>query len=292
MLEIRVTTIKKAKTSIQDERARSRKRKRKSPIMEEYEEYLKKLERGKAIGFTLNEGNKYQTIKYRLNNAAKSLGMKNLKIERAGNKVILYKEVRPRTGRVVQHKAEVPPLQDEAKEEQYLYEFEYQPEPEPEPEPESESTRPDAPTIQSMFAPTPTQGLAHTPTPTPTPVQEQEILTFDFDEEWEVPMVHGYKTCEARLERYAGDTFEAFGHEFVITKVEHLPLDHISQKWFKQHGFFSPREFQEVWKQRHKGVFDLEQEAWLHHFTRGFEPPIEPLIEPDSDVYPEAEVQD
>lgn len=280
MLEVKVTTINKAKTSIQEERAGNRKRKRKSPIIEEYEGYLKKLERGKAIAFTLKEGDKYQTIKYRLSNAAKSLGMKNLKIERAGNKVIFYKEARPRTWNVVQQEAEVSPLQDDSREEQSLYDSEY------EPEPKSELASPDAPTIQSTFAPTPTPAL--TPAPTGPMPEQEELLSFDFDEESEVPMIYGYKTCEARLEKYAGSTFAAFGHEFVITKVEHLPLYDISQKWFKQHGLFSPREFQEVWRQCHKGVFDPEQKAWLHHFTRGFEP----SIQPDSDVYPESEVQD
>ena len=283
MLETRVTTIRKAKASIQDEKVKSRKRRKKSPLMEEYEGYLKKLERGKAIGFALKEGDKYQTIKYRLNNAAKSLGIKNLKIERAGNKVVFYKEVRPRTRTVVQHKAEVSPLQDESKEEQYLYESEYQP------EPESEPARPDAPATQSAFAATAAQDLTDTPTSAPMPEQEEELLAFDFDEEWEEPMVHGQKACEARIERYASTTFEAFGYPFVITKAEQLALGDISQKWFKQHGFFSPREFQEVWKQRHEGVFDPEQKAWLHHFRRGFDTP----IEPDSDVYPEQpEVQD
>jgi len=282
MLEIKVTTIKKAKASIKDEKVNSRKRKTKSPIMEEYEAYLKQLERGKAIGFTIKEGDKYQTIKYRLKNAAKSLGVKNLKIERAGNKVIFYKEARPRPRTVVQYKEEASPLQDETKEEQYLYGFEYQP------EPESELASPDAPATQPMFAPTPTQEPAYTMTPTPVPGQEEELLILDFDEEWEVPLIHGYKTCEAKVERYPGTTFEAFGHDFVITKVEQLPLHDISQKWFKQHGLFSPREFQEVWKQRHKGVFDPELKVWLHHFNRGFEPP----IESDSDIYPEPEVQD
>jgi len=286
MLEIKVSTIKKAKASIQEERTRSRKRRKKAPIIEAYEEYLKQLERGKAIGFTLKEGDKYQTIKYRLNNAAKSLGMKNLKIERAGNKVIFYKEVRPRTGKAVQRTEDAWPMQDETREEQYLYDSEY------EAEPKSELASPDAPTIQPAFALTPQLGLADTPTPTSTPRQEEELLTFDFDEEWEVPMIHGYKTCEARFEKYAGNAFEAFGHQFAITKVEYLPLGHIAQKWFRQHGLFSPREFQEVWKQRYKGVFDPEQKAWLHHFSRGFEPPIEPPIELDSDAYPEPGVHD
>jgi len=156
MLEIKVITVKKAKADIQDVKTKSRKIRRKSPIIEEYEGYLNKLERRKAIEFTLKEGDKYQTIKYRLNNAAKSLGIKNLKIERAGNKVIFYKEVRPRTRKIVPHKAEVSPPQDETQQEQYLYEFEYQP------ELETGTRPPDADAIQSTFAPASTQDLAHT----------------------------------------------------------------------------------------------------------------------------------
>lgn len=284
MLEIRISTIRKAKASIRDEKANIRKKRKKSPIMEEYEGYLKKLERGKAIGFTLKEGDKCQTIKYRLNTAAKSLGIKNLKIERAGNKVICYKEVRPRTRKAAQYEAEVSPLHDESKEDQYLYEFEYQ----PEPEPESEPAGPDTSSTQSAFAATAAQDLTDIPPSAPPTEQEEELLAFDFDEEWEEPMVHGQKTCEARIERYASTNFEAFGYPFVITKAEQLTLGDISQKWFKQHGLFNPREFQEVWKQRHGGVFDPEQKAWLHHFRRGFDAP----IEPDWDVYAEPEVQD
>jgi len=274
MLEVKVTTIRKAKTLIHDERTKSRKHRKKSPIIEAYEEYLKRLERGKAITITLNKSDKYQTIKYRLNNAAKSLGIKSLKIERAGNRVIFYKEVGPRAREAAQHEAVIWPVQQDRSDEQNPYESEYEPE------------SPDTPAIQSTF--TPTQDLTHRPTPTPTPGQKEELLAFDFDEEWEEPMIHGQKTCESRIGEYTGNTFKAFGHNFVVTEVEQLPLGDISQKWFKQHGLFSPREFQEIWKQRHRGEFDTKQIVWLHHFKRGFEPP----IEPDSDIYLESEVQD
>jgi len=286
MLEIKVTTLNKAKSLIHHERVKSRKRKKKSPIIEEYEEYLKRLERRKAIEFTLKEGDKYQTIKYRLNNAAKSLGIKNLKIERAGNKVIFYKEVRPRTRRVEQykeqHEEDAWPVQEESVEEGYLNKYEF--EPEAEYEPESEPTSPDASAIQSTFAPTPEEDLTHTPVTTPISEQE-ELQAFDFDEEWEEPMIHGQKTCEASVEEYTGSFFKAFGHEFFITKVERISLGEISQRWFKQLGHFSPREFQEIWKQRYKEGFDPEQLVWLHHFKRGFEPPVEPEL----DSYPEPE---
>jgi hypothetical protein len=276
MLEIKVTTLNKAKSLIHEERVRNRKRKKKSPIIEEYEEYLKKLERRKAIEFILKEGDKYQTIKYRLNNAAKSLGIKNLKIERAGNKVVVYREVRPRTRRLEQYKEQPEedawPVQEENGEEEYLHKYE------PEPEPESEPTSQEAPAIQSTFEPTPEQDLTHMPIPTLMSEQE-ELLAFDFDEEWEEPMIHGQKTCEASADQYTGGTFEAFGHEFFVTKVERISLGEISQRWFKQHGHFSPREFQEIWKQRYKGGFDPEQMVWLHHFKRGFEPSIEPELD-------------
>ncbi|MGB3129145.1 MAG: hypothetical protein WBC11_05440 [Dehalococcoidia bacterium] len=276
MLEVKVTTIRKAKSLIHDERTKGRKHRKKSPIMKEYEEYLTNLERGKAITITLNKSDKYQTIKYRLNNAAKSLGIKNFKIERAGSKVIFYKEVRPRARKAAQHEAAIWPVQQDRSDEQNPYESEY--------EPESDAEPALADATQSTFETTATEDLG----PTLTPGQKEELLAFDFDEEWEEPMIHGQKTCEAHIEEYTGNTFKAFGHNFVVTEVEQLPLGDISQKWFKQHGLFSPREFQEIWKQRHKGEFDAKQLVWLHHFKRGFEPP----IEPDSDIYLESEVQD
>ena len=274
MLEVKVTTIRKAKSLIHDERTKSRKHRKKSPIIEAYEEYLKRLERGKAITITINEGDKYQTIKYRLNNAAKSLGIKSLKIERAGNRVIFYKEVRPRARKAAQHEAVIWPVQQDRSDEQNLYESEYEPDAEPAL----------ADVTQSTFETTATEDLG----PTLMPEEVGSVLELCFDEEWEEPMIHGQKTCEACIEEYTGNTFKAFGHDFVVTEVEQLPLGDISQKWFKQHGLFSPREFQEIWKQRHREEFDPKQIVWLHHFKRGFEPP----IEPDPDIYLESEVQD
>ncbi len=97
MPEFRVVTVNKARALIREEKLRNRDGRKKSAIVLEYEKYLMNLERGKAIGIALDEGDNVQTIKYRLRNAAKSLGIKNLKIERAGDKVIVYRETRPRT---------------------------------------------------------------------------------------------------------------------------------------------------------------------------------------------------
>ncbi len=104
------------------------------------------------------------------------------------------------------------------------------------------------------------------------------FLELKFDEECEMPMVHGIKSCETRVDRFAGDGFEAFGHQYVITSVKQLPLGEVQQKWFKLHGLFSPREFKEVWKQHNKD-FDPEQKVWVHQFTRGFTPPPEPDLD-------------
>jgi hypothetical protein len=102
------------------------------------------------------------------------------------------------------------------------------------------------------------------------PVVEDELV---FDEELEEPMLRGYKTCEARANRFDGTGFEAFGRYYVITKVEQLSLGDVSENWFREHGHFSTKEFREIWKQRHGGLLDPDQKVWLHHFERGFEPP-------------------
>ena len=99
MLDLKVTTVNKAKNIISDEKRKSIIKRKKTPVILEYESYLKRLERGKAITITLKESDKFQTIKYRLRNAAGNLGIKNIKIERAGDKVIVYREIKPRARR-------------------------------------------------------------------------------------------------------------------------------------------------------------------------------------------------
>ena len=260
MLDIRVTTVNKAKILINEEKTRTRKKRKKSPIIAEYEEYLKKLERGKALTFTLKNSDKYQTIKYRLNIAAKSLGIKNLKIERSGDMVIFYREVKTRVKKADEIEDMAVVSQRKTGTKRHIIKAEREPEPdvdfidESTAEPAMEPGDEEEPVAELSFE----------------SAEAGTLLGFDFDEEWEIPLIHGYKTCETTVDRYDGDTFEAFGHQFVLTKVEQLPLSEVQQKWFKQHGLFSPREFQEVWKQSHGGVFDSEQKVWVHQFKRGF----------------------
>jgi hypothetical protein len=231
MLDVKITTVRKAKSAIEEKRARNRKRRRKAPIIEEYERYLRMLERGKAITFELNDGDKFQTIRYRLNSAAKSIGAKNLKVERAGSTVVVYKEAKPRARKVGRRDGEM-----------------------------REIGLDDVPVEEVAEAVE--DGIG--------PVAEDELV---FDEELEEPMLRGYKTCEARAQRFDGTGFEAFGRYYVITKVEQLTLGEVSETWFREHGHFSTKEFREIWKQRHGGLLDPDQKVWLHHFERGFEPP-------------------
>jgi hypothetical protein len=268
MLDFRVTTVRKAAARLEDEKIKIRIERKKSPIILEYERYLMNLERGKAIEITLKDGDKFQTIRYRLNTAAKSLRIKNLRIRRSGNKVMCYREAQPRqvsgAGRMrrtapvrgdTQANATMAKLHDEhgmgAVDEEATWQESL-----PEGEPEDR--------------------IVEAPAPVPTPPEAAPLLELKFDEECEMPMVHGIKTCETRERRYAREGFEAFGHQYVITKVEQLPLGEVQQRWFKQHGLFSPREFKEVWRHNHNGDFDPEQKVWVHHFSRGFAPPPQP----------------
>jgi hypothetical protein len=188
MLDVDVTTLGKAKSLINNEKTKIRKSRKKSPIIQEYEGYLMKLERGKAITLTLKEEDIYQTIKYRFNKAAKYLGINNLKIEHSGNKVICYREVKPRGIKFVQDKILLDNVYEEPGEEQY-----------PE-EAESEAEHDIEPAITDESDSEPTM---ETDTPDDSPPASQpdsisdveELLVFDFDEEWEVPMIYGHKTC-------------------------------------------------------------------------------------------------
>ncbi len=271
MPNIKVTTVRKARGIIEDEKAMSRKRRRKSPVMLEYESYLLRLERGKAIEITLKDGDKFQTIRYRLNNAARSLRIKNLRIQRAGNKVICYREAQARAGSAADKTIQIEPVREGFKGRQ--------PRVESLAKPASGAVPEDYVASEPVLTPKPKDLPVEAPAPLPE--ESGHIFEFEFDEECEMPMVYGVKTCETRAQRYAHENFEAFGHQYVITKVKQLPLGEVQQKWFKQHGLFSPREFKEVWRQRNKGDFDPEQMVWVHQFKRGFAPPTEPDEEYD-----------
>jgi hypothetical protein len=278
MADMWVTTVGRARASIKEQKVMSIKRRKKSSIMLEYESYLMRLERGKAIEITLKDEDKFQTIRYRLNNAAKSLRIRNLRIQRAGSKVICYREPQPRGVGVAEEIAQPPQPRKAAKRTRTEKKAVGQVAPEPVSEAPLETepaVTPEVPDVQPE-APEPQE-----PEPARVAQAVDQISKLEFDEECEMPLVHGIKTCETRVERYGRAGFEAFGHQYVITKVEQLPLGEVQQKWFKQHGLFSPREFKEVWKQRNGGDFNPEKMVWVHQFQRGFAPPSEPEEEFD-----------
>jgi hypothetical protein len=265
MLDFRVTTVRKAAARLEDEKTKIRRARKKSPIIIEYERYLMNLERGKALEIMLKDGDKFQTIRYRLNTAAKSLRIRNLKIRRSGNCVMCYRETQARSNSGAGRMRSTAKVRSTTRDMQAGIQ--------PRDEQELAAVEEDATWPESLPESEPGAQIDEAPTPVPPPQEAAPLLKFEFDEECEMPMVHGIKTCETREQRYAREGFAAFGHQYVISKVEQLPLGEVQQKLFKQHGLFSPREFKEVWKHHHKGDFDPEQKVWVHHFSRGFAPP-------------------
>ena len=283
MPEFSFITVNRAKTLLKKEKVKVKGKRKKSPVIEEYEKYLRNLERGKAIGITLKKDDKFQTIKYRLKRAAISLGIQNLKIERAGDKVIVYREIKSRARKAEERTMEPRPVREEPLEELSPGEAGLEASPQLDldvfgPSPGSPPPPSASPEAEPVFEPTDVQAAA--PDTAPAPRQDSEIL--EFDEEWQELMIHGQKTCLTRAEKYGSRAFEAFGDEYVITKVEHMTLGDIAEKRFKEHGFYSPREFREVWKKSHRGEFNPEQKVWLHHFKKAFEL----SDQPDADAYP------
>lgn len=274
MLDIELMSLRKAKSMIQKAREMSKKAKKKSPVMQEYEGYLKELGKNKAAIVNLKEDDKFLTIKYRLRTAAKSLGVENLRIEKCGDKVLLYRESKPRVevasdktsaeiAQTMQGREAVDDSEEEVLEDKVIRK-----------QAGSREGR-QRQEEEGLQLAGPAQ-VAAEPNREDDDRQQDEGLVFG--EEWEEALQRCYKVCETRIEKYAGDTFEAFGIEFVVTKRQQLPLSEVAENWFRENGCYSPREFKEVWKQAHGGVFDPEQMVWLHHFKKPYDSPAQQEI--------------
>lgn len=90
-----------------------------------------------------------------------------------------------------------------------------------------------------------------------------------FQERFKQPMLNGTKTWTSRTKRYGapGDTFEAFGCEFEILKVERLILQDIIEHW-KEEGCNSREDFLQVLKKLHpKRRFDPSERWYVHVFS-------------------------
>lgn len=87
-------------------------------------------------------------------------------------------------------------------------------------------------------------------------------------------MLDGSKTCTTRNKQYGerGDTFERWGHVFMLTNVYRLKLRDVRDLMFKAEGFAKPQDFVTVWNDIHQGRgFSPEQVAWVHEFMKGSE---------------------
>ena len=83
------------------------------------------------------------------------------------------------------------------------------------------------------------------------------------------PMLDGQKVMTTRSKKYGniGDTFEAFGEEFIITSVFKLSLGHIAVMYHKEEGFKSKQDFIKLWKKLHPRVgYVPERIYWVHVF--------------------------
>ena len=91
-----------------------------------------------------------------------------------------------------------------------------------------------------------------------------------FKARFKEPMLSGRKTWTSRTKCYgrSGDIFEAFGHEFIIEKIETKMLLEVARHWLEE-GCKSKLDFIELWKKIHprKG-FDSYQWVHVHIFRR------------------------
>ncbi len=283
-MDVEMISVNRARSLIAEEKSKGKRPKTKSPVIEQYEALLKGLGRRRSLLLTLGENDKFPTVKYRLNSAARCLGITNLKIERAGNKVVVYripkKAVRTSVAsRVRQMETTAPSATRferkrasealvepaEVPDETTYREFELQ-------GTSSEGTEQafDQPLGEETEERQMAQTLDEVPEDGLPGTCEDELF---FDEEWQELMLRGRKTCTTLTKQYEGKTFQAFGDEYFVTKVEQMELGEVAQKRFREHGCYSPKEFRELWKMHHERSFDPEQKVWVHHFKKAFEVP-------------------
>lgn len=91
-----------------------------------------------------------------------------------------------------------------------------------------------------------------------------------FKERFREPMIRGLKTWTSRTKRYGkpGDTFEVFGQEFLIEKVERRTLADVAEH-YKEEGCSSWSDFVDVWESIHRRKgFNTWQRVYVHVFRR------------------------
>ena len=91
-----------------------------------------------------------------------------------------------------------------------------------------------------------------------------------FLERFKGPLLDDRKTWTSRSKRMAdpGDTFPAFGHDFLVEKVERRMLDDVANHWSEE-GCISKEDFIEVWKTIHYRVGYAGSRRVHVHIFRG-----------------------
>ena len=95
-------------------------------------------------------------------------------------------------------------------------------------------------------------------------------IQIPFKEGFKFPLLDGVKICTSRTKRMGkeGDTFWAFGQQFAIERIHHIPLAAVVPLW-KEEGCLSADDFVAVWNAIHprKGYLP-DQLVYLHWFRK------------------------
>jgi len=84
------------------------------------------------------------------------------------------------------------------------------------------------------------------------------------------PMLSGVKTYTSRTKAmgHPGDTFTAFGTQFVILSIQVVRLSEVSTCWLEE-GCQSEEDFRRVWREIHPHVgYVDDQLVILHRFRK------------------------
>ena len=92
-----------------------------------------------------------------------------------------------------------------------------------------------------------------------------------FKAEFKDRILSGRKTCTSRTKKYGevGDTFDAFGAEFILDKVLRVNLNFVAYNFYKEEGFEAPAQFIVCWNKIHPNLWDNQLLVWVHFFRIG-----------------------
>lgn len=100
---------------------------------------------------------------------------------------------------------------------------------------------------------------------------KNKTVSIPFKAYWKQHLLSGSKTCTTRTARYGkvGDTFRAFGAEFVITDLKYTTLQDVRDNYYTKEGCSTPFVFETAWCSIHPAArFKPELKVWLHFFER------------------------